>query len=149
MPFDLSALEQSVMASRADDIGDLPETILTPANLDNAPAPAAADLVSEAAWLEQWGAMHDMAGGMIQMRTGSPCPLGDQARGEGGMIAGKACYALIVSSPALARLILSTNSTFFGQIAAIGMHGFACVQIVKASRAPAPELDHEPMQEAA
>lgn len=82
----------------------------------------------------QWGMMHDMMGGMVQMRTGHPCPLGDQARSEGGRVACEAAYKLIESNPALSRLILSPNSSFFGQLAAIGMHGFTCVQVVKSSR---------------
>ena len=82
----------------------------------------------------QWGMMHDMMGGMVQMRTGHPCPLGDQARSEGGKIACEAAYALIESSPVLSKLILSPNSSFFGQLTAVGMHGFTCVQVVKASR---------------
>lgn len=93
------------------------------------------ELMSLDGFTEQWGMMHDMAGGMIGMRTGSPCPLGDQARSEGGRVACKAAFGLIESNPALSRLILSTESTFFGQVAAVGMHGFACVQVVKASRA--------------
>ena len=77
--------------------------------------------------------LHDMLGGMVQMRTGAPCPLGDQARGEGGRVACEAAYNLIAASPTLSRMILSPESSFFGQLAAVGVHGFACVQIVKAS----------------
>ena len=97
------------------------------------PGTAVVKFMADEAYSEMWATMHDMAGGMIQMRTGHPCPLGDQARSAGGKIACDASLSLIKSNPALARLILSEESTFFGQIAAIGMHGFACVQMVKAS----------------
>jgi hypothetical protein len=33
-------------------------------------------------------------------------------------------------------MFLSSRSTFLGQVMVIGMHGFACVQIVKASALP-------------
>lgn len=82
---------------------------------------------------EQWGIMHDMIGGIVSMRTQAPCPLGEQARSVGGLTAARSAYELISKSPALSRLILSPESTFFGQLSAIGIHGFICVQIVKAS----------------
>ncbi|WP_121630099.1 hypothetical protein [Tropicibacter alexandrii] len=91
------------------------------------------ELVSLPTFQDQWGMLHDMLGGMVQMRTGAPCPLGDQARGEGGRVACEAAYNLIAASPTLSRMILSPESSFFGQLAAVGVHGFACVQIVKAS----------------
>lgn len=102
------------------------------AELDTAPP---LDLISAEAFQEQWNGIHDMMGGMVQMRTGAPCPLGNQARSEGGLVACRAAYGLLSASPALARLFLSPNSTFWGQFMAIGLHGFACVQVVKASRA--------------
>lgn len=86
-------------------------------------------------WLEQWGALHDMAGGMVQMRTGKACPLGDQARSAGGQMAAQAVYTLMASTPFLANMFLSAKSTIVGQVMVIGMHGFACVQIVKAANA--------------
>jgi len=136
MPFDLSALEDVVLTSPPDSRPELPALISdppAPEPQDVEAAPVELDLMSEAAWNDQWGLLHDMAGGMVHMRTGAPCPLGDQARSEGGMIASQAAYSILAGSPALARLFLSTESTFIGQIAAIGMHGFSCVQVVKAS----------------
>lgn len=91
------------------------------------------ELISPEVWGQQWGLLHDMLGGMVQARTGAPCPLGQQARSEGGMIAAQASYDLLALNPATARLFLGANSTFFGQVLAVGVHGFACVQLVKAS----------------
>ena len=136
---DLEAIENSLLGAAPKDVAPLPdpETVFSmpeAAAPDAAPAQAApVDLMSEGLWLEQWSLLHDMGGGLLQARTGAPCPLGDQARSEGGRVAGEAAYALLSSNPALARLFLSTQSTFLGQIAAIGMHGFACIGIVRAS----------------
>lgn len=159
--FNLDALESAVLASPVTTRADLspmikgvlpdphealaggPELVADDFAIDDDPAPALSlDLMTEGAFLEQWAMIHDMAGGMIQMRTGAPCPLGDQARGEGGRIAGQAAYSLMASNPTMARLFLSTQSTFWGQMAAIGMHGFACIQVVKASTS-APPPDYE------
>ncbi|AWD93099.1 TPA_inf: hypothetical protein gp_14 [Marinomonas phage YY] len=159
----LPALESVVLNSPPAFEAELPPMLMEPdafaqyepdaANAGHAPdmAPAAEviDLLAEPDFLEQWALMHDMAGGMIQMRTGAPCPLGDQARSAGGMAAGKAAYQLISSNPALAKLILGTESTFLGQLAAIGMHGFACVQVVKASARGDTLPQIEPEKEAA
>lgn len=132
-PFDLDALEAEILATpitgrlhfNAMPLGeDLPET---------ATAPTSGALISEADFLTQFIGLHDMAGGMVQMRTGAPCPLGDQARSEGGKLASDALYKLIASNPALSRLVLGSASTFWGQMAAIGMHGFTCVQMVRVS----------------
>lgn len=95
--------------------------------------PAAVELMALPAFESQWGMLHDMLGGMVQMRTGAPCPLGAEARSEGGKVACQAAYHLIASNPALAKLILSTQSTFFGQLAAVAVHGYSCVQLVKVS----------------
>lgn len=168
--FNLEALESAVLASPVHERGVLPDlargviaspeqphphiALAAPQNdapdgpdiLDPAPA---LDLMSEDAFLEMWVQMHDMGGGLVSMRTGGPCPLGEQARNEGGQVAGKAAYALISGNPALARMMLSTQSTFWGQLAAIGMHGFACVQIVRASAMPAPEVEFKHHERAA
>lgn len=133
MPFDmqLEALESAIMDAPPSEVAKLP--IASPETHTEADTAPEVELIPESAFMEQWFLLHDMGGGMIQMRTGAPCPLGDQARGDGGRAAGQAAYALLSSSPALARLFLGTQSTFLGQLAAIGMHGFSCVQIVKAS----------------
>jgi len=109
-------------------------------------------LVSLPTFKEQWGTLHDMLGGMASMRMGAPCPLGEQARSEGGRVACEAAYNLISSSPGLSRMILSPESTFFGQLAAVGVHGFACVQIVQASargEIQSPETDESEFEYAA
>lgn len=114
--------------------------------------PSSGDIMTLPAFLETWHLMHDMGGGMISMRTGAPCPLGEQSRNEGGRVAGEACYHLLAGNPALSRLFLNTKSTFIGQLAAIGMHGFSCVQIIKASASgkfvePEPEMDFKSSRE--
>lgn len=133
MAFDmnLEALESAIMDAPPGEVAPLPD-FSAPATAEAIAAPEI-ELMTEHSFLDQWFLLHDMGGGMIQMRTGAPCPLGDKARGEGGRAAGAAAYALLSSQPALAKLFLSTQSTFLGQLAAIGMHGFACVQVVKAS----------------
>mgnify|MGYP001204071855 CR=1 FL=1 len=139
MPFDFTdQLEQLVQATGPEDLPEIPALpgpdTASEFDLGETVAPVPpADLLSESAFHDQFAMIHDMAGGMVQMRTGAPCPLGDQARGEGGRQAASAIYALAMQNAALARLFLSTKSTFFGQLAAIGMHGFSCVQIVKTS----------------
>ena len=143
MPFDFTdQLESLVQSTGPDDLPEIPamptpEVIEPQADSDaQAVAPALpADLMSEAAFHEQFG--------MVQMRTGAPCPLGDQARGEGGRQASSAIYAMALKNPTLAKLILSTSSTFWGQMAAIGMHGFACVQIIKTSAQAGTQIEHE------
>lgn len=136
-----AALEAAVMAAGPDDAPHispmLAEAAADPGG-DYAEAEALpSDLIGPEVWRDQWGALHDMAGGMVQMRSGAPCPLGDQARSAGGIMAADAAYALMASTPFLADLFLSAKSTFMGQLFAIGMHGFACVQMVKASNAGA------------
>lgn len=126
-----------------------------PAPIDEIAPPAAPvdALISESAFLEQWYGVHDMAGGMVQMRSGQPCPLGDQARNDGGQLAGKAVYGMIARNPTLSKLMLSESSGFWGEMMFIGMHGFSCVQMVKASlqtpmtasvAMPEPEPEPEP-----
>lgn len=81
----------------------------------------------------QWVLYHQMLGGMVAMRSGVPCPLADQAGSEGGLMAADAAYELISRNALLSKMILSESSTFFGQLSVVGAHGFACVQLVKAS----------------
>lgn len=134
-----TAAAAAFMAANPDDPipGDLTEAeALTLDPLAEGEA-LPSDLIGPEVWREQWGALHDMAGGMVQMRSGAPCPLGDQARSAGGLMAADAAYALMASTPFLADLFLSARSSFMGQLFAIGMHGFACVQMVKASNAGA------------
>lgn len=135
------ALEAAVMAAGPDDAPHISPMLADPAadpGGDYSEGDALpSDLIGPDVWREQWGALHDMAGGMVQMRTGAPCPLGDQARSAGGLMAADAAYALMSSTPFLADLFLSARSSFMGQLFAIGMHGFSCVQIVKASKAGA------------
>lgn len=134
-------LENAVLETSPHDLHDLGETI-SRADMgmtDAAEALAEGDVVAEVelispeVWGQQWGLLHDMLGGMVQARTGNPCPLGAQARSEGGQIACQAAYDLIKISPACG-MILGAHSTFAGQVLAVGMHGFACVQIVKTAR---------------
>jgi hypothetical protein len=167
-PFDLEAYEAVAMASPVHERTDF--SVLDPAidskpitpsdpdapqappdvNLDAA-LPLASDLMTLDAWTAQWGGLHDMMGGVVQMRTGQPCPLGDQARSEGGIIASQALYGIIEKNPTLASMILSTKSTFIGQVMAIGMHGFGCFQVVRGSQHAAYvqslELGPEPAPE--
>lgn len=144
---DLETLERAVMDAAPEDAPHVA------AYLSDTAAPGLAgdddldgdlggdsDLIPPEVFDEQWVALHDMMGGMIQMRSGKPCPLGDQARSAGGQMAGQAVYALMSSTPFLANMFLSARSTVIGQVMVIGMHGFACVQIVKAANSPnAPE----------
>lgn len=137
-------LETAVLTAGPDDMPDLSAMLEQPAAPDAEagaegfdPAGAEPEIIGPEVFAEQWGQMHDMMGGMIQMRTGAPCPLGDQARSAGGQIAAQAAYGLLASTPFLASMFLSPNSSFIGQIMALGLHGFACVQLVKASRAGA------------
>lgn len=140
-----STLETRVLETSPHDLHDLSGEILRDDLAEGAegeaapgdPAPEVLDLISPDLWAQQWGLMHDMAGGMVQARTGNECPLGAQSRSEGGMIACQAAYDLISISPA-APIILGKNSGYFGQVLAIGMHGFACVQLVKAAAASPP-----------
>lgn len=137
---DIAALEAAVLSAAPEDApgvsGLLSAHALPPEAApgdDMAPEAPASDLIPVDVWCEQWGALHDMAGGMVQMRTKRPCPLGDQARSAGGQMAAQAVYSLMSSTPFLADMFLSQKSTFIGQVMVIGMHGFACVQIVKAA----------------
>jgi len=140
-PDQLEVLEGLVMATPAWESPQIPEVLFQeqPEPIEAGGNGLAAigtdpaEIMTEGAFLELWNSMHDMAGGMIQMRIGAPVPLGDQARGEGGVVAGKAAYALLRGSPALSKLFLSTQSTFLGQLFAIGMHSFGCLQIIKAA----------------
>lgn len=137
----LEALEKAVMDAAPDDApalssilpDDAPPPLPGADTFDAAPA---LDLIDPETFGEQWGQIHDLMGGMVQMRTGRACPLGDQARSAGGQMAGQAVYGLLASTPVLARMFLSPQSTFIGQVMVIGMHGFACVQIVRAANDP-------------
>lgn len=148
---DLEALERAVLAAAPEDAPPVSALLSGPSpeapSLDPAPdaegfdmaEDAGGDLIDPATFTEQFGQIHDLIGGMVQMQTGQPCPLGDQARSAGGQMAAQACYSLLASTPVLARMFLSPHSTFIGQIMTIGLHGFACVQMVKAARNPPPE----------
>jgi hypothetical protein len=132
-----SRLEGAVLSTDPHEVHDLQNTI-TQADMGGAaddlgePAYRAPEIIGPEVWAQQWGLLHDMMGGMVQARTGQPCALGDQARSEGGKIACQAAYDLIEMSPAR-NMILGAHSSFLGQVLAVGVHGFACVQIVKAS----------------
>lgn len=96
-------------------------------------APAPLDLISVETFSQQWGSYHDLAGGMIQMRSGAPCDLGALARNEGGQLAMRAAYEILAANPYSAKMFLGKESTVFGQVVCIGMHGFACVQVARVS----------------
>lgn len=111
-----AALEAAVLAAAPEDAPGVASILAAPApeaaaGDDNAPEDAPADIIGPEVWHQQWGALHDMAGGMIQMRTGRACPLGDQARSEGGQMASQAVYSLMASTPFLAQMFLSQKST--------------------------------------
>lgn len=110
---------------------------------EDASALAVVELMALPAFADQWHMLHDMIGGMVSMRTSAPCPLGDQARSEGGRVACEAAYQLILSSPALSRMILSPQSSLMGQVMAVGVHGFSCIQIVKMSQQGATHPTYE------
>lgn len=138
MPFDfLEQIETDLLAAGSGDVIALPAALEAPpggadAAQEDAPA-ISVDLMDAATFHGQFALIHDVMGGMVQMRTGAPCPLGEAARAEGGQAAANAIYELASNNPTLAKLILSTESTYLGQVMAIGMHGFSCIQIVKAS----------------
>lgn len=141
---DLAALERAVLTAAPDDAPPVHDM------LANAPAPVDADcstdlhgddLIGPDVFADQWAHVHDLLGGMVAMRSGNPCPLGDQARGPGGQVAAQAAYNLLSSTPILARMFLGTQSGFIGQIMVLSLHGYACVQIVKAANSnAAPEI---------
>lgn len=142
-----SRLEGAVLSTDPHEIHDLQSTISQAdlggdANDLDAGGYTAPEIIGPDVWAQQWGLLHDMMGGMVQARTGQPCALGDQARSEGGKIACQACYDLIEMSPAR-NMILGAHSSFLGQVLAVGVHGFACVQIVKASTRAAVEATIE------
>lgn len=152
MAFDLDAVEQAIVQTAVTDTAELtpdlrgmlpnPHEALSQGDHDEQPLgefaadpeQPTADLMSESDFIESmWEPLHDMAGGMVEARTGYPCPLGDQSRSSGGVQAGQALYKMCRSNPALSRMILSTQSTFIGQVMVVGLHGFACVQCVRSS----------------
>lgn len=109
-------------------------------SFDPAPEPLAqSNVISLDLFQTRFALMHDMVGGMVQARSGTPCPLGQQARSEGGIAAGAAFYSICETSPLLASWFLTEEMSFVGKVLAIGMHGFACVQVVKASTAAADQ----------
>lgn len=141
MTDETSALAQAVLDTSPHEEHDLQGMIHrddAPPDAEGVTSAATVELIGPYVWAQQWGLLHDMLGGMVMARTGQPCPLGNQARSEGGQIACQAAYDLIALSPAR-DMILGAHSTFAGQILAVGMHGFACVQIVKASRIAADQ----------
>ncbi len=143
-------LEQAVLAVAPDDAPDVAAFVAeSPAAATSAPsladltapqaeALAPSALISLDLFQQRFALVHDMAGGMVQARTGKPCPLGAQARSEGGIAACAAFYSICETSPLLASWFLSEEMSFVGKVLAIGMHGFACIQVIKASAAEAP-----------
>lgn len=134
-----AALEAVLLAAGPDDTPDIAQHLSGGGGQpgpddDFAGDDAPGELISPEVFAEQWSAVHDMLGGIVQSRTSNPCPLGDQARSAGGQMAAQALYAFCASTPFLASMFLSPQSSFVGQIMIVGMHGFACVQMVKASR---------------
>jgi len=94
---------------------------------------AAIDLMSLSEFSEKWVFMHGMLGAGIAARTGAECDLTPPATSETGQKACDAVYRTIQKSPAVARFLLSNEAGFWADMAAVGMHVFGCVQIVKAS----------------
>lgn len=152
----LPEIEAALLAADSDEIIDIPslapdfeqeqfeqeQTAPNPAAPVILPAPS--DLMSREAFRKQFILVHELAGSMIQMRTGKPCPLGEQAGSEGGIAAADAAYDLAMSNPAMQQMFLSIKSTFWGQVIALGMHGFSCLQIFKVSQsAPPVEMELE------
>lgn len=151
------SLETALLAATPDDMPDAAALVASlpdpaPTGLGDPPplpgfgqvepaAGAEPEILSPSEFAEMWGQVHDLAGGMVQMRTGNPCPLGDQARNPGGLAAANAAYSLLAANSFTRSLILSPNSSFFGQVMVIGMHGFSCVQIIKASQLPPPDAN--------
>ncbi len=152
MAFDLAAIEAAVLAAPVSESAALPPQLAVPDYSGSETAFGVVeeppnDLISEEVFAAQFASYHDMAGGVIAMRTGCNPPLGDVARSEGGQIAAKSLYALLSSTPALARTFLSEGSVMQGHFIALAMHGVACVNAVKtafrehaAPPTPSPEF---------
>lgn len=143
-------LENRVLLAAPEDQPNMAE-VLTEATqaapeIGASEAAPAFDQISLEVWFDQWKFAHDGLGGIVQMRTGHPCPLGDQARSEGGQAAAEACYKLLETTPALAKMFLGTKSGFWGNMMVVGLHGFNCIQVVKESAAPRAMFEHRAAQ---
>jgi hypothetical protein len=86
---------------------------------------------------EQWAMVHGYAGAILENNIGAPVPLQDQAESAGGRKAGECAYRFFSTTPILRRMFLDPNSSTIGSIIVVGMHGMACINIVKAAKAQA------------
>lgn len=144
---DLEAIEASLLASAPKDVANLPD----PANIvtipevitapDAAPALDASDLMTLAEFRAGWGMVHHLGGAALSQRIGAEVALGDQAMSETGQEACKAAYDLARANPTIARMVLSKSHGTLGKIAALAVHGFTCIQLVKAARVQAAQAD--------
>lgn len=82
--------------------------------------------------------LHHVGGAMLSARLGAPCPLGEASEGQQGVQAIDAIYNLAERNERLRRLVLSAKAGVWGDVLAVAMHGFTCVQIVRAAIAASP-----------
>ena len=138
----MSTAAAAFMAANPDDPipGDLTEAEALPLDpLAEAEAlPDDFEQISREDFRSQVQMLHHVGGAMLSARFDAPCPLGEASEGQQGMQAIDAMYNLAERNERLRRLVLSAKGGVWGDVLAIAMHGFACVQIVRAAIAASP-----------
>lgn len=142
---DLEAIEAAILSAPPKEVAPLPDpaTVVTVPEVlpPQAPPEPADELMTLDEFSAGWGMVHHMAGGVLTTRIGAPVALGEQGMCETGREACKASYELARDH---APFLLKKSNGTFGKIAAVAMHGFTCVQLVRVAqveaRQPAPEF---------
>lgn len=132
LDFDLEALEASVMAAPPSSVAPLPEALAQ----DVAQSVLSPDLMTLEEFSAGWAMCHHVGGGMISARIGAQVDLGRAAMDATGQEACKAVYELARKH---APFMLSKSNGTFGKVAAIAMHGIACIALIKSARMEAME----------
>lgn len=135
---DLEAIEAAILSAPPKEVAPLPDpaTVVTLPEIlpPGAPPEPARELMTLDEFSAGWGMVHHMAGGVLSTRIGAPVPLGEQGMSETGREACKAAYELARDH---APFLLNKSNGTFGKIAAIAMHGFTCVQLIRAAQVEA------------
>lgn len=123
--------------------GGAPQGLPMP-SIDLAAGEATLELMSVEQFTQMFCQMHELAGAMVAMKAklSQAVPYGEHARSPMGIEAAKSLYALLEMQPALARMVLSKESTFMGHLGAVLLHGFTLYQVtiaaVSGTKAPPP-----------
>lgn len=143
----LASLEDAFLAATPDDQPDAAQIIaalpdpapasLAPGDLasaDDLEQSAPSELMSVEDFTDQFIFFHYMGQSLIEAKIGEDtCPIGKQAESQGGRKAAQSAYRVLARNEFIARIFLSQGEGIMTDLLAVGMHCFACRQIVNSA----------------